>query len=132
MFFPNLLGLKRFISKTANNILISAVDTDQIISAVYLKRITCTGFDDALFALWRAGEPDFTLDLDLDAIPQRAIGTISKELEERLLVLNQENKLVLHRVAVTPRARPRAGGDQTVEGMDHPGFIVHSHHQDAN
>ena len=39
----------------------SAVDTDQIIPAVYLKRITRTGFDDALFASWRAGEPDFIL-----------------------------------------------------------------------
>lgn len=39
----------------------SAVDTDQIIPAVYLKRITRTGFDDALFASWRAGEPDFVL-----------------------------------------------------------------------
>ncbi|RRD29667.1 3-isopropylmalate dehydratase small subunit [Actinomyces bowdenii] len=39
----------------------SAVDTDQIIPAVYLKRITRTGFDDALFAGWRAGEPDFIL-----------------------------------------------------------------------
>ncbi|MCL3776675.1 MULTISPECIES: 3-isopropylmalate dehydratase small subunit [unclassified Actinomyces] len=39
----------------------SAVDTDQIIPAVYLKRITRTGFDDALFAGWRAGEADFIL-----------------------------------------------------------------------
>ncbi|MDO4242676.1 MAG: 3-isopropylmalate dehydratase small subunit [Actinomyces sp.] len=39
----------------------SAVDTDQIIPAVYLKRITRTGFEDALFASWRAGEPDFIL-----------------------------------------------------------------------
>lgn len=39
----------------------SAVDTDQIIPAVYLKRITRTGFEDALFASWRAGEPDFVL-----------------------------------------------------------------------
>ena len=39
----------------------SNVDTDQIIPAVYLKRITRTGFDDALFASWRAGEPDFIL-----------------------------------------------------------------------
>ena len=31
----------------------SDVDTDQIIPAVYLKRITRTGFDDALFARWR-------------------------------------------------------------------------------
>ena len=38
----------------------SNVDTDQIIPAVYLKRITKTGFEDALFASWR-GEPDFVL-----------------------------------------------------------------------
>ena len=38
----------------------SNVDTDQIIPAVYLKRITKTGFEDALFASWRA-EPDFVL-----------------------------------------------------------------------
>lgn len=36
------------------------VDTDQIIPAVYLKRITKTGFADALFARWRQ-EPDFVL-----------------------------------------------------------------------
>jgi len=34
----------------------SNVDTDQIIPAVYLKRITKTGFEDALFAAWRADE----------------------------------------------------------------------------
>ena len=34
----------------------SNVDTDQIIPAVYLKRITKTGYDDALFAAWRADE----------------------------------------------------------------------------
>ncbi len=38
----------------------SNVDTDQIIPAVYLKRITKTGFEDALFASWRA-EKDFVL-----------------------------------------------------------------------
>ncbi|WP_394938404.1 3-isopropylmalate dehydratase small subunit [Psychromicrobium sp. YIM B11713] len=38
----------------------SDVDTDQIIPAVYLKRITKTGFDDALFASWRKNE-DFIL-----------------------------------------------------------------------
>lgn len=41
----------------------SNVDTDQIIPAVYLKRITKTGFDDALFAAWR-GESDFVLNQD--------------------------------------------------------------------
>ena len=39
----------------------SAVDTDQIIPAVYLKRITRTGFEDALFAAWRTNEADFVL-----------------------------------------------------------------------
>ena len=34
----------------------SDVDTDQIIPAVYLKRITRTGFEDALFAGWRKDE----------------------------------------------------------------------------
>jgi len=38
----------------------SNVDTDQIIPAVYLKRVTRTGFEDALFAAWR-GDPDFLL-----------------------------------------------------------------------
>ncbi len=38
----------------------SAVDTDQIIPAVYLKRVTKTGFEDALFAHLRQ-EPDFVL-----------------------------------------------------------------------
>jgi 3-isopropylmalate/(R)-2-methylmalate dehydratase small subunit len=37
------------------------VDTDQIIPAVYLKRITKTGFEDGLFANWRQQEPDFVL-----------------------------------------------------------------------
>lgn len=38
----------------------SNVDTDQIIPAVFLKRITKTGFDDALFYAWRKN-PDFVL-----------------------------------------------------------------------
>lgn len=38
----------------------SAVDTDQIIPAVYLKRVTKTGFEDALFASWRQ-DPEFVL-----------------------------------------------------------------------
>lgn len=38
----------------------SNIDTDQIIPAVYLKRVTRTGFEDALFARWR-NEPDFIL-----------------------------------------------------------------------
>ncbi|MFF1877409.1 3-isopropylmalate dehydratase small subunit [Leifsonia sp. NPDC058230] len=38
----------------------SDVDTDQIIPAVFLKRVTKTGFDDALFFAWRQ-DPDFIL-----------------------------------------------------------------------
>lgn len=38
----------------------SNVDTDQIIPAVYLKRITRSGFEDGLFAAWRS-DPDFVL-----------------------------------------------------------------------
>src|ERR671939_1446655 len=38
----------------------SDVDTDQIIPAVYLKRVTRTGFEDGLFAAWRA-DPGFVL-----------------------------------------------------------------------
>ncbi|NUS57955.1 MAG: 3-isopropylmalate dehydratase small subunit, partial [Streptomycetaceae bacterium] len=38
----------------------SNVDTDQIIPAVYLKRVTRTGFEDGLFAAWRE-DPAFVL-----------------------------------------------------------------------
>ena len=40
----------------------SNVDTDQIIPAVFLKRVTRTGFEDGLFASWRA-DPSFVLNL---------------------------------------------------------------------
>jgi 3-isopropylmalate/(R)-2-methylmalate dehydratase small subunit len=36
------------------------VDTDQIIPAVYLKRVTRTGFEDGLFAAWRK-DPEFVI-----------------------------------------------------------------------
>ena len=38
----------------------SNVDTDQIIPAVYLKRVTRTGFEDGLFAAWRT-DPEFVV-----------------------------------------------------------------------
>ena len=41
----------------------SNCDTDQIIPAEYLKRITRTGFEDGLFSAWRKNEPDFVLNL---------------------------------------------------------------------
>ncbi|MCX5046134.1 3-isopropylmalate dehydratase small subunit [Aldersonia sp. NBC_00410] len=40
----------------------SNVDTDQIIPAVYLKRVTRTGFEDGLFAAWR-NDPEFVLNI---------------------------------------------------------------------
>jgi 3-isopropylmalate/(R)-2-methylmalate dehydratase small subunit len=41
----------------------SNVDTDQIIPAVYLKRVSKTGFEDGLFAAWRTDE-HFVLNLE--------------------------------------------------------------------
>ncbi len=46
------------------------VDTDQIIPAVYLKRITRTGFEDALFSAWRS-DPGFVLNQ-----PAYSIGSV--------------------------------------------------------
>lgn len=48
----------------------SNVDTDQIIPAVYLKRVTRTGFEDGLFAAWR-NDPTFVLNR-----PEYAAGTV--------------------------------------------------------
>ena len=42
----------------------SNVDTDQIIPAVYLKRITKTGFEYGLFRSWRDNDPAFVLNDD--------------------------------------------------------------------
>ena len=41
----------------------SNVDTDQIIPAVYLKRVTRTGFEDGLFSAWRK-DPSFVLNTE--------------------------------------------------------------------
>ena len=41
----------------------SNVDTDQIIPAVYLKRVTKSGFEDGLFGAWR-NDPEFVLNKD--------------------------------------------------------------------
>ncbi|RZS87021.1 3-isopropylmalate dehydratase small subunit [Motilibacter rhizosphaerae] len=48
----------------------SNVDTDQIIPAVFLKRVTRTGFEDALFSAWRQ-DPEFVLN-----DPRFATGTV--------------------------------------------------------
>ncbi|KIP52561.1 3-isopropylmalate dehydratase small subunit [Leucobacter komagatae] len=54
--------MEKFITldATATPLRRSNVDTDQIIPAVFLKRVTKTGFEDALFYHWRQ-DPDFVL-----------------------------------------------------------------------
>ena len=54
--------MEKFITHTgiAAPLRRSNVDTDQIIPAVYLKRITRSGFEDGLFAAWRR-DPEFVL-----------------------------------------------------------------------
>jgi 3-isopropylmalate/(R)-2-methylmalate dehydratase small subunit len=54
--------MEKFISHTGTGVPLrrSNVDTDQIIPAVYLKRVTRSGFEDGLFAAWRS-DPKFVL-----------------------------------------------------------------------
>jgi 3-isopropylmalate/(R)-2-methylmalate dehydratase small subunit len=54
--------MEKFISHTGTGVPLrrSNVDTDQIIPAVYLKRVTRSGFEDGLFAAWR-NDPEFVL-----------------------------------------------------------------------
>ena len=54
--------MEKFIKHTGSAIPLrrSNVDTDQIIPAVYLKRVTRSGFEDGLFAAWRS-DPEFVL-----------------------------------------------------------------------
>jgi len=64
--------MEKFVSHTGTAVPLrrSNVDTDQIIPAVYLKRVTRTGFEDGLFAAWRA-DPEFVLNR-----PERAGATV--------------------------------------------------------
>lgn len=54
--------MERFTTHTGTGVPLrrSDVDTDQIIPAHYLKRVSRTGFEDGLFARWRE-DPDFVL-----------------------------------------------------------------------
>lgn len=54
--------MEKFISHSGTGVPLrrSNVDTDQIIPAVYLKRVTRSGFEDGLFAAWRS-DPEFVL-----------------------------------------------------------------------
>ena len=64
--------MEEFISHTGSGVPLrrSNVDTDQIIPAVYLKRVTRSGFEDGLFAAWR-NDPEFVLNQ-----PQFKSGTV--------------------------------------------------------
>lgn len=53
----------------------SNVDTDQIIPAVFLKRVTKTGYDDALFYSWRQ-DPEFVLNREPYAAAEGTGGRI--------------------------------------------------------
>lgn len=66
------MAMEKFIKHTGSGIPLrrSNVDTDQIIPAVYLKRVTRSGFEDGLFAAWRS-DPEFVLNQ-----PQYKSGTI--------------------------------------------------------
>ncbi len=54
--------MEKFIKHTGTGVPLrrSNVDTDQIIPAVYLKRVARSGFEDGLFAAWRS-DPEFVL-----------------------------------------------------------------------
>ncbi len=54
--------MEKLISHTGTGVPLrrSNVDTDQIIPAVYLKRVTRSGFEDGLFSAWRS-DPEFVL-----------------------------------------------------------------------
>jgi 3-isopropylmalate/(R)-2-methylmalate dehydratase small subunit len=54
--------MEKFVTHTGTALPLrrSNVDTDQIIPAVYLKRVTKSGFEDGLFAAWR-NDPEFVL-----------------------------------------------------------------------
>ncbi|ASY15300.1 3-isopropylmalate/(R)-2-methylmalate dehydratase small subunit [Candidatus Planktophila dulcis] len=57
--------MEKFIKHTGTGVPLrrSNVDTDQIIPAVYLKRVTRNGFEDGLFSAWR-NDPEFVLNKD--------------------------------------------------------------------
>jgi len=57
--------MEKFIKHTGTGVPLrrSNVDTDQIIPAVYLKRVTRDGFEDGLFSAWRS-DPEFVLNKD--------------------------------------------------------------------
>ena len=77
----------------------SNVDTDQIIPAVYLKRVTRTGFEDGLFSAWRK-DPSFVL--NTEAYRDGSVLVATGPLERRRLLARAAPWPLGRRAAVVP------------------------------
>lgn len=110
--------MEKFTTVTAVGVPLkrSNVDTDQIIPAVYLKRITKTGFEDALFAAWR-GDPDFVLNNPIYAQGQiLVVGTdfgIGSSREHAVWALRDYG----FRVVISPRFADIFRGNAGKQGL---------------
>ena len=96
----------------------SNVDTDQIIPAVYLKRVTKTGFEDALFSGWRQ-DPDFVL--NQERVPGRAGPRRRARLRHRVVPRARRlgaPRLRVH-VVVSPRFARHLQGQRRQAGPGH-------------
>src|SRR5215208_646798 len=78
----------------------SNVDTDQIIPAVYLKRVSRTGFEDGLFSAWR-NDPDFVLNR-----PEYAAGSVLVAGPDFGIALGHEDDIDAFE-ATRPSYKPR-------------------------
>jgi 3-isopropylmalate/(R)-2-methylmalate dehydratase small subunit len=131
----------------------SNVDTDQIIPAVYLKRVTRTGFEDGLFGAWR-NDPEFILNGFRVVISSRFADIFRGNSGKAGLLAAQVEQDVVEKLWATVEADPttavtvdlearevRAGDlvapfdidDYTrwrlLEGLDDIGITL-SHHED--
>ena len=113
----------------------SNVDTDQIIPAVFLKRVTKSGFDDALFYAWRR-DPNFVLNKPeyagkgqiLVAGPEFGIGSSREHAVwalQRLRALASDERLRRYRSDAAARGRHRrlrkdARRKVPLQAQDHP------------
>lgn len=94
----------------------SNVDTDQIIPAVYLKRVTRTGFEDGLFAAWRE-DSSFVLNNPVHAgasilVAGEEFGTGSSR-EHAVWALNDYG----FRVVISPRFGDIFRGNSLKQGL---------------
>jgi len=114
--------MEKFVTHTGRAVPLrrSNVDTDQIIPAVYLKRITRDGFEDGLFAAWRA-DPDFVLNQSRYAgatilVAGREFGTGSSREHAVWALQNSGFKVIISpRFADIFRGNSLKGGLLTIE-----------------